>query len=85
MNPNVNEQRDNLARTILGASADLILSNRQPRYVEALRHADGILSSDWLARVKEATWDECLDEIEEYEINTQQAREGNPYRAKEEQ
>lgn len=26
-------------------------------------------------------WDECLDEIDKYELNTEQARDGNPYRA----
>ena len=34
-----------------------------------------------LARVREAAWDECLDAIEQNELNTAQAREGNPYRA----
>lgn len=39
----------------------------------------------WLAahdaEVAANAWDRCLDEIEAYEINTQQARDGNPYRA----
>jgi hypothetical protein len=34
----------------------------------------------WLAGVQADAWDACLDDIEKYEINTQQAREGNPYR-----
>ena len=43
------------------------------------------IESDWLVehdrQVAERAWDRCLDEIEKYEINTQQAREGNPHRA----
>jgi hypothetical protein len=34
--------------------------------------------ADEFARI----WDECLDAIEQNELNTQQAREGNPYRVK---
>ncbi len=33
--------------------------------------------------VQEEAWDYCLDEIEANELNTEQAREGNPYRATE--
>lgn len=41
--------------------------------------------ADALAELKRVTaekaWDACLDEIEQFEINTEQARDGNPYRA----
>jgi hypothetical protein len=33
-----------------------------------------------LAQVKADAWDHCLDEIEQNEINTAQARKYNPYR-----
>lgn len=33
-----------------------------------------------LRAVAEAAWDECLDAIEKHELNTEQARIGNPYR-----
>lgn len=36
-----------------------------------------------LRAVAAAAWDRCLDEIEAYEINTEQAREGNPYKESE--
>jgi len=48
-----------------------------------LAHLSAILSaspSAVLADLKADVWDECLTAIEENEINTQQAREGNPYR-----
>lgn len=35
---------------------------------------------DALAELKALVWDHCLNEIEQYELNTQQARDGNPYR-----
>lgn len=35
---------------------------------------------DALDAVKAAVWEECLTEIEENELNTDQARKGNPYR-----
>lgn len=41
----------------------------------------------WLAgheqKVRAEAWAECLDEIEQYELNTEQAREANPYDPKE--
>lgn len=36
-------------------------------------------------RVSAEAWDECLDAIEQHELNTEQARAGNPYRAAAEQ
>jgi hypothetical protein len=33
-----------------------------------------------IEHLKAAAWDECLDAIEANEINTEQARAGNPYR-----
>ena len=33
-----------------------------------------------LADAREKTWDECLDAIDQNELNTDQAREGNPHR-----
>lgn len=43
----------------------------------------------WLAeferKVAERSWDECLTEIEQNELNTDQAREDNPYRGAPEQ
>lgn len=38
------------------------------------------LATDALTALKEAVWDEVLDVIEENELNTGQARQGNPYR-----
>lgn len=35
----------------------------------------------WLKGVKAEAWDECLDAIEKHELNTEQARTDNPYRA----
>lgn len=35
---------------------------------------------DALDAVKFAAWNECLDAIEKHELNTEQARSGNPYR-----
>lgn len=43
-----------------------------------------VLASKWLADRDRNTaanaWDACLDAIEQNELNTGQAREGNPYR-----
>lgn len=50
---------------------------------EAKRLLD-VPPADALNSVKEAVWDQVLDEIEEHEINTAQAREGNPYRTERE-
>ena len=40
--------------------------------------------SRWLrklnAKVAAKAWDACLDAIDTHELNTSQAREGNPYR-----
>lgn len=52
------------------------------RHILSAAPADALAEHDRL--VAERTWDECLAEIEENEINTQQAREGNPYRKEQE-
>lgn len=43
-----------------------------------------VFDPDYLAEhdrtTKAEAWDECLDEIDKNELNTEQARSGNPYR-----
>lgn len=51
-----------------------------PGYVHRNRRAFDRWLASRDAEVKCAAWDECLSEIDANEINTQQAREGNPYR-----
>jgi len=40
--------------------------------------------AEWLQEVKAEAWDFCLDEIEQNDLNTAQARIGNPYRTEQE-
>lgn len=44
---------------------------------------DALLRSVVERESRAAAWDECLDAIEQNELNTEQARSGNPYRSAE--
>ncbi|WP_382307319.1 hypothetical protein [Herbiconiux sp. UC225_62] len=50
-------------------------------YDRALIRTPADSSRDALKRRDADVWDACLDAIEQNELNTIQAREGNPYRA----
>jgi len=53
------------------------------------RHAKALVAlTEWVMSVeggskKAEGWDDCLDAIEQNELNTEQARQGNPYRVQE--
>lgn len=48
------------------------------RAVLAQGRMDGL--AEVVYRAKAEAWDACLDAIDQNELNTDQAREGNPYR-----
>ncbi len=65
------------------ANAKATLADEDRNVYEVREEAQRLLElspEDALTAMKEAVWDEVLDEIEQNEINTAQAREGNPYR-----
>lgn len=52
-----------------------------PKVTDALASADTSTYYAALRAARARAWDECLNAIEKHELNTEQARAGNPYRA----
>ena len=51
-----------------------------PKVTDALARADTSTYYAALRAARARAWDECLNAIEKHELNTEQARTGNPYR-----